>query len=446
MTATPHPPHPLDVGPALRVAVAGLWHLGTVTAACLASRGIDTVGYDADTATVAALQAGTPPVFEPGLEALAREGLSRGSLRFTANPADTAVADVLWVTWDTPVDDEDRADVAFVVAEVTRLFPHLKDDALVLVSSQLPVGTTRELEAVFARLRPEAQVSFACCPENLRLGKAIEVFTSPDRVVVGVRSTRDADRLKALLAPFTANVEVVRVESAELTKHALNAYLATSVAFINEIARIAELVGADTREVERGLKSDIRIGPRAYVKPGGAYAGGTLARDIAYLIERGAALGRPMDLVRGVRASNDAHRDWAFDTVARLLGSLDGRTIAVLGLTYKPGTDTVRRSSAVELCRRLVDAGAMVVAHDPRVHALPPEVAAGIRLVDRPSQALAAADAVVIATEWPEFRALTADDVAVGRAATAVVDASGFLAPALAADPRLRYAMVGTVS
>lgn len=432
--------------PALRVAVAGLWHLGTVTAACLASRDIATVGYDVDPATVAALQAGTPPVFEPGLEDLVRHGLARGTLRFTATPADVASADILWVAWDTPVDEEDRANVQLVVDRVTALFPHLKDDALVLVSSQVPVGTTRELEAAFARARPDTHVSFACSPENLRLGKAIEVFTKPDRVVVGVRSARDADRLRALLAPFTSNVEVVRVESAELTKHALNAYLATSVAFINEIARVAELVGADTREVERGLKSDIRIGPRAYVKPGGAYAGGTLARDIAYLIERGTGLGRPMDLVRGVRASNDAHREWAFDTVARLLGPLAGRTVAVLGLTYKPGTDTVRRSAAIELCRRLVDAGARVVAHDPKVRVLPGDVAAGIRLVETPSAAMDDADAVVIATEWPEFRSLTADDFAGGRASTAVVDASGFLAPALSGDGRLRYAMVGTVS
>lgn len=437
---------PMTESPALRVAVAGLWHLGTVTAACLASRGIATVGYDVEPATVAALQRGTPPVFEPGLEDLVRDGLSRGTLRFTTDPADVASADVLWIAWDTPVDDEDRADVRFVVARVTELFPYLKSEALVLVSSQVPVGTTRELETAFARARPGVPVSFACSPENLRLGKAIEVFTKPDRVVVGVRTERDADRLRVLLAPFTAHVEVVRVESAELTKHALNAYLATSVAFINEIARVAELVGADTREVERGLKSDIRIGPRAYVKPGGAYAGGTLARDVAYLIERGAALECPMHLVRGVRASNDAHRDWPYDTVARLLGSLAGRTVAVLGLTYKPGTDTVRRSSAVELCRRLVDRGAHVVAHDPRVTALPADVAAGIRLVDTPSAALHNADAAVIATEWPEFRSLTAGDFLGGRTTAAVVDASGFLAQALAGDARLRYAMVGNVS
>jgi len=431
---------------ALHVAVAGLWHLGTVTAACLASRGISTVGYDVDAGIVDALKSGRPPVFEPGLERLLREGVSRGTLRFTTDPADLRSAHVVWVAWDTPVDRDDRADVGFVIDRVTTLFPYFADGALILLSSQLPVGTTRHLEEAFARGWPETHVSFACSPENLRLGKAIEVFTTPDRVVVGVRGDRDADRLRTLFAPFTANVEVVRVESAELTKHALNAYLATSIAFINEVAHIAELVGADMRDVERGLKSDVRIGPRAYVRPGGAYAGGTLARDVGYLIERGAALGQPVALLRGVRMSNDGHRAWAYDTVARLVGSLREKTIAVLGLTYKPGTDTLRRSGAIELCQRLTAAGARVTAHDPRVSALPEDLSRLIRVCESPQDALKGADAAVIATEWPEFQALMPDDFLAGRPIATVVDATGFLGTTLSSDRRIRYAIVGTAS
>ncbi len=277
------------------VAVAGLWHLGTVTAACLASRGIATLGYDPDPDVVAGLAAGRPPLFEPGLEDLVRDGLKNGALRFSADRAALAEAGIVWVAWDTPVDEEDRADVEFVIAEVTALFPHLKDDALVLVSSQLPVGSVSRLEQAYATSVPSGQASFACSPENLRLGKAIEAFTKPDRVILGVRSEKDADRVRTLLAPFSPPIEVVRVESAEMTKHALNAFLATSVAFINEIARLGEVVGADAREVERALKSDVRIGPRAYVRAGGAYAGGTLARDVSYLIEQGST--RPSDAV-----------------------------------------------------------------------------------------------------------------------------------------------------
>ena len=324
------------------VAVAGLWHLGTVTAACLASRGISTLGYDPDPEVVAGLAAGRPPLFEPGLEDLVREGVKNGTLRFSNDRAALAEAEIVWVAWDTPVDEEDRADVEFVIAQVITLFPHLKDDALVLVSSQLPVGSVRRLEQAYATLMPSGHASFACSPENLRLGKAIEAFTKPDRVILGVRSEQDADRVRRLLAPFSPTIEVVRVESAEMTKHALNAFLATSVAFINEIARLGEVVGADAREVERALKSDVRIGPRAYVRAGGAYAGGTLARDVSYLIEQGEARGHRMPLFHGVRDSNDLHRGWAYDALVRTVGQLSGHSIAVLGLTYKPGTDTLR--------------------------------------------------------------------------------------------------------
>ena len=426
------------------VAVVGLWHLGTVTAACLASRGISTLGYDPDTNVVAGLAAGHPPLFEPGLEDLVRGGLKNGTLRFTSDRLALAETEIIWVTWDTPVDEEDRADVEFVIGQVTALFPHLSDDALVLVSSQLPVGSVKRLEQAYATMMPSGHASFACSPENLRLGKAIEAFTKPDRVVLGVRSARDADRIRALLAPFSPPIEVVRVESAEMTKHALNAFLATSVAFINEIARLGELNGADAREVERALKSDARIGPRAYVRPGGAYAGGTLARDVSYLIEQGEARGCRMPLLRGVRDSNDLHRGWAYDALVRCLGQLTGHSIAVLGLTYKPDTDTLRRSPAVDLCLRLVATGARVIAYDPAVKTLPRELATSIDLASTARDALRGASAAVIATEWPEFRTLTSDAFMGDRQRAIVVDPGGFLASTLQREPRIRYAIVGT--
>ena len=426
------------------VAVAGLWHLGTVTAACLASAGVSTLGYDPDPAVITGLSSGRPPLFEPGLETLVRNGLQNGRLRFAADPAAVADAEIIWVTWDTPVDEDDHADVEFVIAQVERLFPYLQDDALVLVSSQLPVGSVSRLERAYATMRPSGRATFASSPENLRLGKAIDAFTNPDRVILGVRSQRDAERIRALLAPLSPLIDVVRVESAEMTKHALNAFLATSVAFINEVARLGELTGADAREVERALKSDVRIGPRAYVRPGGAYAGGTLARDVSYLIAQGEERGCSMPLFRGVRESNDLHREWAYNALVRLLGPLSGHLIAVLGLTYKPGTDTLRRSPAVDLCQRLVTTGAGVIAYDPVVKALPPDLSGTISLANTAGDALRSASAVVIGTEWPEFRTLTADAFVGDRRGVLVLDPGGFLASALQADPRIRYTVVGT--
>ena len=206
---------------------------------------------------------------------------------------------------------------------------------------------SKSKEACCAALRPGARIEFAYSPENLRLGHAIEAFTKPDRIVIGTRGTHSRPRLAALFAPFSDRIEWMSVESAEMTKHALNAFLAASVAFINEIAAISERVGADAAEIARGLKTDARIGPRAYLSPGAAFAGGTLARDVIFLSRRGAELGVPLHLIPSVRESNEAHREWALRRLESVLGSVKGKTVAVWGLTYKPGTDTLRRSGSV---------------------------------------------------------------------------------------------------
>ena len=414
----------------MNVCIQGLWHLGSVTAACLAAAGHDVIGLDHDPAIIASLREGRAPVAEPGLDELLRA--HRAHLELTTDPAMVARADVVWVTYDTPVDAEDRADIEAVVTQVVQTFPHLRDDALVLLSSQLPVGTTALLEAELRALRPGTRIAFACSPENLRLGKAIAVFTDPDRVVVGVRDEGSRSRIAALLAPITSKIEWMTVESAEMTKHAINAFLALSVTFANELASVCERVGADAKQVERGLKTESRIGPRAYLAPGAAFAGGTLARDVAFLGQIGHAHELALPLLGAVRPSNEAHKRWPQRRLAERLGRLDGKHIAVLGLTYKPGTDTLRRSAAVEMCRELAAAGAIVRAWDPAVRLLPDDLAREIALAPNPEEAVAGTCALVIATEWPELRAL--DHAALLRAMTRplVLDANRFLAACFA--------------
>ncbi len=428
----------------MKVCVVGLWHLGTVTAACLASGGHQVVGLDFDADVVRKLQVGQPPLFEPGLEDLVKRGLAAGRLRFSTDVDDALrESEVVWVAYDTPVDEDDRADVESVVDRVTRLFPHLAAGTLVLISSQIPVGTTRRLEQAYAAACPDKLVTFAYSPENLRLGKAIGVFTQPDRVVAGVRNEADQERVAALLRPFTDHIEWMSVESAEMTKHALNAFLATSIAFINEIAVLCEQVGADAREVERGLKSEARIGPKAYLSPGAAFAGGTLARDIMFLSQIGNAYDQPTHLLSAVRASNNAHKDWAGRKLLSLVDTLQGRRVAIWGLTYKPGTDTLRRSSSVELCEWLAARGAHVFAHDPAVKALPEHLIPKMTLCSTPSSALEGAAALVVATEWPEYQSLAAEVVVQAMRQPIVVDPNRFLAKTLGSDPRIQYASVG---
>ena len=431
----------------MNICVLGLWHLGTVTAACLASGGHNVIGLDFEPAVAASLAAGKPPLFEPGLEELVKAGLASGHLRFTTDVAVAAgEADIVWVAYDTPVDNEDRANVDYVIGRAARLFSHLRDDAFVLLSSQVPVGTTRRLEQMFASESRGRTVGFAYSPENLRLGKAIDVFRQPDRVVVGVRSQADREKAAEVLRPFTERIEWMSVESAEMTKHALNAFLATSVTFINEIAVLCEQVGADATEVERGLKSEARIGPKAYLSPGAAFAGGTLARDIVFLSQLGEAHGVATPLLSSVKSSNDAHRQWARRRLSELLGSVAGKTVAIWGLTYKPGTDTLRRSSAVELCQWLHAQGAAVRAHDPAVRQLPPDLCVCMRLADSALSAAVGASALVVATPWPEYRQVAAGEVAARMTRPLVLDANRFLGETLGKDKGIEYLSVGKAS
>jgi UDPglucose 6-dehydrogenase len=430
----------------VRIAIVGLWHLGSVVAACTAAAGHSVIGWDPDGSTVEKLAAATPPVAEPGLAELVRSGLDSAALRFVSDrQRAVAGADIVWITFDTPVDDEDRADVGAVVDQVVDLFKDLTDGSLVLVSSQLPIGTIAALERAWHDVAGERRVTFACSPENLRLGKAIDVFTHPDRVIAGARNIQDRARIERLFAPITTRIEWMSVESAEMTKHAVNAFLATSVTFINELAALCETSGADAKDVERGLKSERRIGPSAYLSPGAAFAGGTLARDVVALKTLGVRVGRKTPLLDGVEISNREHRNWPQRRLVDELGSLKGKPIAVWGLTYKPGTDTLRRSTSVELCRWLVEQGCLVRVHDPAAVSLPADLT-GVARFDSPVAAAESAAALVVATEWPEYRAVDADALAAAMPAGLVVDANRFLGKTLGNDARFRVRSVGQVT
>jgi len=428
----------------MKVCVQGLWHLGSVTAACLASLGHDVTGLDSDPETIEGLTQCEAPLLEPGLDDLIQAGMANGKLKFSSS-ARLALegAEVLWVAFDTPVDDDDRADVAFVQGQIQVALPFLADGAVVMVSSQMPVGSIRKLEA-FARLNlPGKNISFACSPENLRLGKALEVFLNPDRIVVGVRDDRARQIIENLLSPITDKVEWMSVESAEMTKHAINAFLATSITFANEIAAICELVGADAKEVERGLKTEARIGPKAYVSPGGPFAGGTLARDIAFLEMESRAHQLTTPLLSAVRPSNDEHKNWARRKLQQQFSALSGITVAIWGLTYKPGTDTLRRSLSLELCDWLLKQGAIIKVYDPAVKLLPEHWVGKVNHCEKALEAVVGANVLVVGTEWPEFK-----QVASGLSATAspdliVLDANRYL-QAQVLQSGFHYAAVGT--
>jgi UDPglucose 6-dehydrogenase len=420
----------------MNVTVLGLWHLGCVTAACCA-RHYQVVGLDFDAANIARLNSGLAPLSEPGLNELLAAGIAAKKLSFAVDPKIAcAQADVLWLCYDTPVNDNDESDVESVLANLRRALPYLPKGALVLISAQLPVGTCARLEKEFP------QFQFAYSPENLRLGKAIDAFEKAERVVVGIRDDAKKPLLEKLFAPFTAQILFMRTESAEMVKHALNSFLALSITFINEVARLCEHVGADAKEVSVGLKSEPRIGPKAYLGPGGPFAGGTLARDVVTLTKLAAAENEKISVIPAIKQSNDLHRGWMLRRLQSRLGDLRGKTVAVLGLTYTINTDTLRRSAAVELCRDLLAAGAGVRAFDPAVKQLPAELAP-VRLAAQIADAVKGADAAVVCTEWPEFRQADWAKMAPAMRQRIFVDANRFLEKGLQNISGVEHLSVG---
>jgi len=404
----------------MKIAVCGLWHLGTVTAACLAAAGHDVIGYDNDAVRLAMLTIGKLPVSEPGLEGLTKHGMTEGKLRFTDNARDALEnAELVWICWDTPVDDNDVADVESVREKIRQLFPYLMNGQTVAISSQLPVRSTAAIEKEFYEIDENSRatdVGFAYVPENLRLGNAIECFRNPGHVSVGTRDNCSWDLIRYAWESVSATR--MSPESAEMCKHAINAFLATQIALTNEIAVICEKVGADARDVEAALRSEPRIGPKAYVKAGAAFAGGTLARDLSYLSKHGS------DLTEAVLVTNEGHKFWGQHQLVDRLGPLKDKVIAVWGITYKAGTDTLRRSATVEMLDWMLLCGAKVVQ--------PTNIPRDVTLEN--------ADALVIGNEHPSYREVSADDMVRLMRRPLVIDPSGWLN---ITDPRIEYVVVG---
>lgn len=434
----------------LKIVVYGLWHLGCVTAASLASQPDFLVtGLDPAGKVVAGLKVGQPPLFEPGLAELIAEGSGANRLTFTTAPAEAlAGAQVVWVAFDTPVNERDEADLAFVETRMDEIFPYLEPGTVVLISSQVVVGFTERVAARWRQARPDLGLVFGYIPENLRLGNALQTFRAQDRFVAGIEADSAATKLvEHILTRFCPRIEWMSVPSAEMTKHALNSFLAVSVSLINEIARLCEQTGADAKEVERGLKTEARIGPKAYLSPGGPFGGGTLARDLRFLTGLGSQLNVNMALLNGALASNEAHKGWIRQAVRQVLADSNQAEPQVLicGLSYKAGTATLRRSEALNLGLWLRDLGVKVVFHDPIVPELPPDLAPHFRLTNELATALPGADILVLATTWPLYRQeLTPERLLETMRQPVVIDQHRYLAEQLGGDPRLQYFSVGS--
>jgi len=384
-----------------RLAVVGCWHQASVVSACLAELGNDVTGIGEDTAAIAGLQTAKAPVYEPGLDDMIARNVAAGRLRYTTDyAAGLRGAEIAFICIDTPVDEQDESDLSGIERAAEAVALAASGPLTLSISAQVPVGTTHRLGELVRRRRPELAIPVAYVPEFLRLGSAIETFMQADRFVVGADDRDVAERVAKLYEPLGRPIHLTDVRSAEMAKHASNAFLATSISFINQIADLCEQVGADATEVGTIMKLDRRIGEHAFVSPGLGYAGGTLGRELRALDHIGEAYGVETDLLAAVEAVNARRVPRLVDLVARRVGGLEGARIALLGLTYKAGTSTLRRSAALHIAELLRVRGARIVAFDPlaRLHEAPE--ALPFEVCDEVQGVANGASALVLVTPW----------------------------------------------
>jgi UDPglucose 6-dehydrogenase len=422
------------------VCVIGIWHLGAVNAAGFAEKGYRVVGLELAPGKARRLQRGVAPLFEPGLEELTRKHLKTGRLTFSADAEVAKEADYVVIAYDSPVNDRDEVDIAPVVDAARLVAPFLRPETPLVVTSQVPLGSCERIQEESGRLNPTWRSGVVYTPENLRLGSAIARFLEPDMLVLGANHPGAARAAEALYRPFRTEKLPMDLRSAEMVKHALNAFLATSITFINEIANLSDRLGADAVAVGRALKHDKRIGKSALMMPGLGFSGGTLARDVTQLRKFAGELGYRAKLLDAIVDVNEGTFDEVILRLQKKLGTLAGKKIGVLGLTYKPGTSTVRRSPALKIMDKLRAAGADCAGYDPK--ASPEELAEYRDVFSRAKnvrELAKQADALVLVTEWPEFRTIPFASVAKLMRRPLLVDSKNFLDPAAMAAAGLDY-------
>jgi len=410
-----------------KVTIFGLWHLGCVTAGCLSELGYKVVGTDFDEKVVKELSRGRPPIFEPKLEGLLEKHIKKKNLIFYFDKeAALKDADFIFITFDTKVDEQDQVDLGDIYQAVNEIAKYIKNDSILIVSSQVPVGTCSKIKEIILEKNKALKFDICYLPENLRLGDAINSFLKPDRIVIGANSEDTLERVKKLFEPLKCEKITMSIESAEMTKHALNAYLATCISFINEISDICELSKASASDVVKALKSDKRVGPYAPINPGLGFSGGTLARDVQVLRKYGDVSGHDTKFLDAVIEANEKRKHFVFNRLEKLFGDVKSLQVGILGLTYKPGTDTLRRSLSLEIAKELLSRGAIVKAYDPKIKSSISELPE-LEVCKEIDDVAKGSDVLVLITEWPEFKELQLEKIKTLMKKPIFIDTKNFL-------------------
>ncbi len=395
----------------MRLTMIGSGYVGLVSGACFADFGHDVVCVDKDESKIAALLEGRMPIYEPGLDHLVATNVAAGRLRFTTDLTEGVKdADAVFIAVGTPSRRGDgHADLRYVHAAAEEIARAVNGFTVIVTKSTVPVGTGDEVERIIREANPSADVAVVSNPEFLREGAAIDDFKRPDRIVIGSGEERATDVMRAIYRPLYLNkspLVVMTRRGAELTKYAANAFLATKITFINEIADLCEKVGADVQDVARGIGLDNRIGAK-FLHAGPGYGGSCFPKDTLALLKTSQDFDAPQRIVEAVVAVNDNRkRAMGRKVIAAMGGDVRGKTIALLGLTFKPNTDDMRDSPAIAVVRTLQDAGAKVRAFDPEGMEQAKLVLENVTYCDGPYDAMEGADGLAIVTEWDAFRAL----------------------------------------
>ena len=432
----------------MKICMIGAGYVGLVSAACFSDFGWTVTCVDKDLNRLAELKAGRSPIYEPGLDDLMERNMRAGRLIFTNELGPSvANADVLFLAVGTPMRRGDgHADLSYVYAAVEEAAPFLTGFTVVTTKSTVPVGTSREIERRLKALRPDADFAVCSNPEFLREGSAIQDFTHPDRVLVGTDCSRARDVMERLYKPLALRgspVMFVDRESAELAKYAANAFLALKISFINEIADLCELVGADVQEVASAIGKDRRIGDK-FLHPGPGYGGSCFPKDVSALIRTAREAKAPISIIEQVeRVNHERKLAMASRIEAAVDGTVRDKIVAVLGVTFKPNTDDMRDAPSLVIVPMLQERGAKVRACDPqgRRHAEP--MLPGVEWYDSAIEAAQGADVLVVITEWNEFRALDLAEIKAKMRGNAVIDLRNVFDPEAATELQLQYVGIG---
>ncbi|PPK73803.1 UDPglucose 6-dehydrogenase [Methylobacter tundripaludum] len=438
----------------MKITIFGSGYVGLVTGTCFAEVGNDVICVDIDEAKIAKLQQNIIPIYEPGLEAMVKENQSEGRLRFTTDIKEAVDHGVFqFIAVGTPPDDDGSADLQYVLAVARSIAENMDEYRVVVDKSTVPVGTADKVKAVMREILAsrgkELEFDVVSNPEFLKEGAALDDFMKPDRIVIGTDNPRTAELLKALYAPFNRSVERVitmDVRSAELTKYAANAMLATKISFMNELANLAERLGADIEHVRHGIGSDSRIG-YSFIYPGCGYGGSCFPKDVKALERTAKEYGYDAELLNAVERVNNRQKHRLFEKISEYYqGHLSGKVFALWGLAFKPNTDDMRDAPSRVVLEALIEAGATVQAFDPealgearRLYGDKP----GLKFCESPKETLKQADVLVIVTEWKQFRSPDFDMLSQQLKDKVIFDGRNMYEPEMVKRSGLAYYAIG---